>query len=545
MKKVKYDRIFRTLALVVILSLLVMAIPATPALAASATLSPTKGEIGDTVSVTGSSYTAAHKVYIYFSSQEVDKGDYIDDDLDVWEEVKTTYAQTLTDPDPGDIDASFKVPDELTDGYEDEDVHGGEYFVYTTESKEDKILTKDEFTVIGITISPTEGPVGTRVEIDGIGYDDDYSIYIEYDSDDIDIASGEDETDSHGEFTCKIDIPESTAGEHTITAKVHGDEGEAVFTVEPAMTISPTSGIIGDNVTVTGTGFGDEVDVTVTFDSNTVVTDETDGDGSFEAAFNVPSVGPGTYDVEAEDEDDNSAEAEFKITTDLAISPVTSATSPGYVGKEMTISGTGFRASHEITITYASTPVTFTTTSKADGSFSYTFTAPASAGGEHTITATDGTSSMEVTFYMESTPPQIPPPLLPYMDSKAKSMASFDWEDVDDLSKPVTYTLQIATDENFTSMVLEKAGLTTSEYTLTEEEALESTTKEAPYYWRIRAVDAASNASGWTSAGTFYVGFIFELKGWILYTIMGVGGLLLLFIGFWVGRRSGGGAGEY
>ncbi len=537
----KYNKVFRTLALAIILSLLVMVIPATPALAESLHLSPDEGEIGDTIDVTGSGYTTAHKVYIYFSSQEADKDDYIDDDLDVWEEVETTYAGDVgdTDPDEGDIDTNFKVPEELTDGYEDEDVHGGEYFVYTTESKEGKILTVDEFTVIGITIKPEKGPVGTRVEIDGLGFDKNKSIKLEYDGATLDIASGNDETDSDGEFTCKIDIPESTAGDHTITADFGGEKGEAEFTVEPDITISPTSGIVGDSVTVSGTGFGDKVDVYIYFDGEEMATDETDEDGSFEASFDVPSVGPGSYDVEAED-DDNSAKAEFTMTTNISISPVTSEASPGHVGSQITINGTGFKASSTITITYTSDPVVFTITSLADGSFSYTFTVPPSEGGAHTITATDGTSSMQVTFYMESTPPLTPSPLLPLMGDKAASMAYFDWKDVSDPSKPVTYTLQLASNANFTTMVLEKTGLTISEYTLTEEEALESTTEETPYYWRVKAIDGASNASNWTGAGTFYVGFVFELTGWILYALMGLGGILLFFIGFWVGRRGGG-----
>ena len=137
-----------------------------------------------------------------------------------------------------------------------------------------------------------------------------------------------------------------------------------------------------------------------------------------------------------------------------------------------------------------------------------------------------------------STPPPIPQPLLPTMGAKAKAEAYFDWEDVTDESLPVTYTLQIATDANFTSLVLEKEGLTNSEYTITQEERLQSVPKETPYYWRMRAVDSASNESGWTGAGSFYVGFVFDLPPWGLYSLIGVGGLLLFFVGVWLGRRT-------
>jgi len=255
-------------------------------------------------------------------------------------------------------------------------------------------------------------------------------------------------------------------------------------------------------------------------------------------------VGPGTHTVEAKDDDNNSAKAGFLMTTDISISPVTGQSSPGYVGDEVTISGTGFIPNHEVTITYASTPAVFTTTSKADGSFSYTFKAPKSAPGKHTITATDGTNSLEVTFWMESTAPAIPQPLkpefLPESPLKPERPITFDWADVNDPSG-VTYTLQIAKDKNFTTVALQKEGLTKSEYIMTEaeDEGLESTKKEAPYWWRVKATDGAGNMSGWTGAGSFSVGFGFALPAWAIYLLIGLGGLLLFFVGFFVGRRTG------
>jgi len=544
---VKYNRVFRTLALAIILALLMVAIPATPALAAERiSVTPTSGEIDDYVDIYCSSFDPAEdEVYFYFSSEEIDVDDEVDvDDLDAYEYVAYEY----TDGDTS-FSSDFDVPDRLTDGDDREDVVSGDYYLYATYESEGEIVAKDDFRVIviGVSIDPEEGVVGTEVRIDGSGFEDDEEIEIKFGTSTVDIDSGDNDTDSDGDFTSYILVPESIEGDHTITVEVRYDEAEAEFTVEPEITIDPEEGAVADSVTVSGTGFAKNKDITITFDGDEVAGDETDSYGSFEASFNVPEVGPGTYDVEAEDASNNSASATFSITTDLTISPVTSVASPGNVGDKVTISGTGFIANHEITITYTSEPVVFTITSEADGTFSYILTIPPSEAGTHTITASDGTSSMEVTFVMESTPPETPPPLLPFMGDKAKAQAYFDWEDVTDDSLPVTYDLQIATDADFTNILLKKTGLTTSEYTLTEEEELESTGKDAPYYWRLRAVDAASNASVWTGAGEFYVGFAFgfpEIKGWVLYVLIGVGALLLFFIGLWVGRRAGGG-GEY
>jgi hypothetical protein len=537
---VKHIKVFRTLTLAIILALLMLAIPVTPVLAAERiSVTPTSGEIDDYVDIDCSGFTAGEDVYFYFSSEDIDVDDELDD-LDAYERVEIEY-----DCDSS-FDTYFYVPDRLTDGDDTEDVESGDYYVYAA-YEDDEIVAKDDFrvSIIEVSISPDEGIVGTEVEIEGSGFDDREDIEITFGTTSIDIDSGDTETDSRGEFTCTITIPEATAGDHTITVEVRYDEGEAEFTVEPEISISPTSGAVGESVTVSGTGFGYSEDITITFDGDDVdITgdDETGTYGSFEASFNVPSVGPGTYDVEVEDDDNNSASAEFKIATYAEMSPTT-----GNVGTQITVTGSGFAAGGTATVDYDGTEVT-TASIASDGTFQATFSAPASKSGNHTVYVSDGTSTEEFTFTMESTPPETPPPLLPYMGDKTDSEAHFDWEDATDESLPVTYDLQIATDAEFTNKLVNKTGLTTSEYTLTEAEKLESTGKDAPYYWRVRAVDAASNPSQWTGAGEFTVGFMFgipKLEGWVLYVLIGVGAIVLFFIGLLVGRRVGGGGGGY
>jgi len=547
---VKGNRFLRILATAIILAMLIAVIPVSPVLAAERiTVTPTSGEIDDYIEINCSSFTElTEDVYFYFSGEEIDVDDEVND-LDAYEIIAIEYA----DHDSA-FEIDFDVPDRLIDG-DREDVESGEYYVYAAYADDDVIVAKDDFRVIviGLSISPDEGTVGTRVTVTGSGFEDRESIEIKFGSTDMtDDIEGDDETSSSGSFTSYFLVPESVAGDHTVTVEVDNDEAEADFTVEPDIEIDPVEGAVNDRILVTGTGFARMEDFTITFDGEEVGGDTTGGSGSFETHVNVPELGAGEYDVEAEDDDNNSASATFTISTDVSISPTTTTTSPGYVGDELTISGTGFQPSSEITITYESTPVVFYTTSESDGSFSYTLEVPPSQSGEHTITASDGVSSMSVNFFMESTPPTTPQPLEPYMDGKAKSLAYFDWEDVTanidgvvEQSLPITYDLQVSTNENFTNRVANKTGLETSEYTLTEEEALEKTSKETPYYyWRVRAVDAASNASDWTGAGTFTLGFSFDFDlsgGWLLYVLIGVGALVLFFVGFWLGRRGGGG----
>lgn len=508
-------------------------------------VSPSSGEIDDYVEIEGTDFDADETVIFYFSSESAGVGDEIDNDVSNYEKVESADAD-----ESGYVSGYFYVPETLTDGDEDEDVESGTYYVYATYEGDDEIVAKDTYTVsvMELSISPTKGVVGTEVKITGSGFDDNKDITIKFGTSTVDISEGSEDTSSSGALTSYFLVPEIAKGSYTITVTVGSDKATAKFTVEPKMTISPSSGSIGDTVKVTGTGFTKSTDVTITFGGDEVGTGETDSSGSFEATFEVPEVAPGTHEVKAD-----TASAEFTITISVNISPTTSTSSPGYVGDKVTISGSGFKPNADISITYATEPVTFTTTSGADGSFTYTLTVPPSEAGEHTITASDGTSSMNVTFVMESNPPATPPPLLPYMGGKASSETHFDWEDVTadidgivEQSLPITYDLQVATDANFTNILVNKTGLTTSEYTLAEAEKLESTDKDAPYYWHVRAVDAASNASAWTGAGEFTIGFSFSfpgLKGWVLYLLIGVGAILLFFIGLLVGRRAGGGGG--
>jgi hypothetical protein len=524
----RYRRIFRIGVMPVLLSLLVMAFCASPALAAEdINLDPDEGEIGERIDITGDGFEEESDVDIYFSSEQADRNDDIDDEVENYERVKSS----LFVDQYGEFDTYFDVPDELTDGEDDEDVSGGTYYVYVTYYGETNIEVVAKFTVIAaeIDLAPDDGPVGTEVEVTGTGFTDKEEITVEYDGDEIDIESGDDETDRDGEFQCTIIIPESTAGDHTITVTDESDvEAEAEFAVEPQITVTPDSGSPGGTVTVEGTGFGERVDITIEFDGKEVAEDGSDRDGSFAVTFNLPAKGSGTYKIRAEDEDGNKDEVSFNIATKINLSQTT-----GNVGSKVTVSGSGFTPNATVTVTYASEPVVVaTTTAAATGEFSASFTVPKSKYGQHTVTASDSAGiTSTTTFTIESTPPQAPAPLIPQAGAEAKSQAYFDWSDATDPSG-ITYTLQIAASENFADIVLQKTELHQSEYTLTEEERLETNDSEAPYYWRVKAVDGAENASDWTTPIAFYVGSTFFAfsEGWKLYLLIGLAFIQLILI---------------
>jgi phosphodiesterase/alkaline phosphatase D-like protein len=110
---------------------------------------------------------------------------------------------------------------------------------------------------------------------------------------------------------------------------------------------------------------------------------------------------------------------------------------------------------------------------------------------------------------------------------------------VTDSNGGIIYTLQISKDNTFASVLIEKKGLTSPSYTLDTKipaEKLKSVSKNTPYYWRVRATDAASNTSAWTTPQTFLVGL--ALADYAVYIIMGAIAIMLGVLGFVLGRLT-------
>lgn len=558
----KYTKILRIFSIAIILSLLMVAVPATPAQAqGSITLAQAEGKIGDEVTITGVDFPPSptdgseRRVDIYFSSDVAGVGNYIGTHVTTYKKWEASAGiGSVGDNDEGEFKDTFTVPAILNDGTGiDEGVEvGTTYYVYVTLYNSIYIRDVAEFTVTGgeITLALTSGPVGTEVKITGTDFSTNKSITIKYDVDEVVIDDGDTQTDSNGGFTSFILIPDSTAGAHTITVTVSGSEVTADFTVEPEIMLAPTSGEANTTVTVSGTGFGRRQEIAIYFNNVGLATTITDAQGSFTTTFSVPEMGAGIYNVDADDADGNTDKAKFTITVPSPPPPpapsppppaTTASLSPsgGPIGTQLLIGGAGFKANATVTIKYDDKEIT---TVNADGSgiFVAAFQVPASKHGTHTITASDGTSTEKLTFTVESTPPTVPAPLSPEMEAEVKSPISFDWKDVTDDSPPVIYTLQIATSKDFSaaSLVLEKKELAKSEYTVTEDEEQKLVGQETPYYWRIRAIDGASNEGEWTGAGEFYIASSFALPTWALYTLIGLGGLSLFALGYWLGRRT-------
>ncbi len=500
---------FRRFALAIALCLLLTFMTASPVLAApQLNLSPTSGARGTDVTVTGTNFAsyAGDIVHILFGGVEI-------------------ADSPLTVPQNGTFTVTFDVPRQAAPG-----------IVYVTVITIGgvELASSNPFTIIGtdISISPEVGTVGTNVTVHGKGLYAKGKVTFYYYSNGARVNMGTDVTSSIGECTYSFTVPDSSSGSHRVVVRdANGDEAEARFDVISSIVLKPASAPIGAKLAVSGTGFGSESDVTIYLGDAEVIAQRTDEFGSFEVSFAVPELRPGIYNLEVRDKSGNMAQTQFTVVASISLSKVT-----GHIDEELTVSGTGFMGGPLVFISYDSIPVADCVADES-GAFSVSFNIPVSIHGNHQVAASDGINLATSLFSVESQAPPVPEPVLPENGSEVEPETYFYWEDVSDPSG-VTYTLQVATDADFSSVVFEETELRLSDYIILEQDKLQPTKKETPYYWRVKAVDGASNESEWSIAPSFYVSSSSGIPNWAIYILIAFGALLFAYISYRLGRRS-------
>ncbi|MEW6141781.1 MAG: IPT/TIG domain-containing protein [Chloroflexota bacterium] len=180
--------------------------------------------------------------------------------------------------------------------------------------------------------------------------------------------------------TCSIGVYGSTTGSGAITPHA--------FTVVPQVTMSPSSGSAGTQVTVTGTGFGaGETGITVMFGNIAVgqgITANTKG--RWTTTFIVPIGSGGGQVVNAYGSITSASQVaglSFNVTARIAVSQ-----NSGTVGDTVNVTGQSFGANETgISILYDGSPVASNLTASATGDWTATFTIPPSTTGNHRIGA--------------------------------------------------------------------------------------------------------------------------------------------------------------
>jgi hypothetical protein len=477
------------------------------------TMSASEGAVGSTLNISGTGFAGSELIAFYFHNKVIYAFD----------------APISTEPSGEFTNVSLVIPP----------VVGGSATIKIEDSSSDT-ATASYLVDSTIAVRPNSGPAGTKVTVDGNGFQSisNSPITITYNGTVITTSPASLIADGNGSFEANFIVPVAASGVATITAGNNLDTASSNFSVvvPPAIKsvanviFSVLKGPVGTMVTATGTGFAGNAAVTIKYDNTPIGTDAADGAGNFTTTFTVPASGTGAHQLSITDQV-SALTNTFNIASALNLNE-----SSGVVGDNININGTGFTPSRDITVKWDNALVAATTTD-ATGTFVIEFKVPAGASGNHPITVADGTNTMNAIFMIVSTPPPIPALLSPPSATKASNTPTLEWQKVTD-PNGVTYTLEISKDATFDILVLQEQGLTTPEYTLTKQQRLKATSQKQPYYWRGMAIDGANNQSTWSAPFTFYVGTV--LAAWIYYAGAAILVLIVTFIVFLIEKRRTG-----
>ncbi len=189
-------------------------------------------------------------------------------------------------------------------------------------------------------------------------------------------------------------IPTAARGTYNVFLEdvTTGSSSASTFTVNPLITISPTSGAAGTVVTVTGTGFAaSETGITITWDTTIPVATgiTANAQGGWSSSFTaVPTSAAGTHTVDAYGIS-TSAMLVPDVAFNMVAPQITLSPTSGTVGSSISVSASSFFPNETgITVTYDGVTVASGLRASSGGSWTTTFTIPESASGvAHTVDA--------------------------------------------------------------------------------------------------------------------------------------------------------------
>ncbi|MGA3291515.1 MAG: IPT/TIG domain-containing protein, partial [Candidatus Bathyarchaeia archaeon] len=332
-------------------------------------ISSASGIVGTTITLSGSNFATSSSITVKYDGTTL-----------------TTSPATVKTSGSGAIPSgvTFTVPASTA----------GNHTVTVTDASSN--IGSATFTVTPtITLSPTNGNVGTPILVSGTGFAFSSTITITYDG----TVQTYPTSNSVGSFSASFAAPVSVSGAHTVQASDGTNNGSAAFTITQIIALSPSSGIVSSTVAVSGSGFKANSTVTITLGGSTIATIPTpvttSTTGSFSASFIVPAGSvtgsiAGAKTIQGND-GTNSANATFTVIPSITLNPTS-----GITGTVVTVSGAGYAANSRMTIKYGSSTMTTsptTVTTTAYGTFSCTFAVPASVAGLNTVTGTDSSSN--------------------------------------------------------------------------------------------------------------------------------------------------------
>ncbi|HEV2519298.1 MAG TPA: PKD domain-containing protein [Thermoplasmata archaeon] len=332
-------------------------------------LSPTSGVVGSTFVAFMTGYGSS---LLIFPSP------------DTWDG-STIVGGSASSPATGSYDLTFTVPPS---------VHGAHTLVAADGSGNSASAT---FTVdASLALAPSSGIVGSSATATGTGYAGSAAVTVTWSPGGATLCTASSST--VGSFTCTFTVPHAVTGAHTVTGTdASSNSATATFTVAPSLSLSPTGGIVGTSVVVTGAGFPSGASFSVTFSGGAVSctpTGTVGAVGDWSCSITVPSAPIGA-NVVTGSAGAQTASATFTVAPSISLS-----VSVGPVATPVTASGHGYAGSSAVTVSWSPGGATLcTSTTNPTGDFSCSFVVPAAVNGAHTVTGTDAASDLATTSF--------------------------------------------------------------------------------------------------------------------------------------------------
>lgn len=192
----------------------------------------------------------------------------------------------------------------------------GNYTVNVTDQK--GLFNTTTFTVLtNITLNETSGDVGDTVIVNGTAFGASKTVDILFNGSKV----TERTTDENGTFTmATFAVPPIPNGTYNVTARNPTERNAtATFKVLTKLVVSPETGDVAKNVTLTGTAFGANENVTIKLGDTNVGNSTTDEKGSFVQEVTIPAVASGAYNFTATGETptEYSDKASFEVLMTL------------------------------------------------------------------------------------------------------------------------------------------------------------------------------------------------------------------------------------
>ena len=257
------------------------------------------------------------------------------------------------------------------------------------------------FTVLAPTIllTPSSGYIGTSASVTGAGFDPLGALTFTFGSSSISACTnGALTANASGGIDCDYVVPTLASGTYSVNLSDGINRASSPFVLgPPTLSLSPTSGFVGTEITATGAGYTPSTLLTVGFGSQSVSGCTTgslrsDTHGDFSCEFDAPHAQVGSHLVSVSD-GTNTATAPFSILSELVLSPTN-----GTVGTTVSVTGSGFDLTSTYSVDWNTSVSVCAGTTDAYGGFTCSFVVPSAPGGAHLLTAQEASNQATADF---------------------------------------------------------------------------------------------------------------------------------------------------